>query len=171
MRHLYRMEQKRRRLHARRSHVSHLSLLVEIMRHHARHDSPTEERGKRGSRQRERHQNGFRSGFHNEWRWARGFTCVGIESGSCVAAPSASTRLSSQPPRRRNSHWWQLLHRHLHLGRRPALALKWQSEGEREGEGGLDEKERRRVEEGKMNNDCEEESKLLFAGATRTVDF
>jgi hypothetical protein len=49
--------------------------------------------------------------------------------------------------------------------------LKWQSEGEREGEGGLDEKERRRVEEGEMNNDCEEESKLLFAGATRTVDF
>jgi hypothetical protein len=48
------MELKRRRLRARRSHVSHLSLLVEITRHHTRHDSPTEERGKRGSRQRER---------------------------------------------------------------------------------------------------------------------
>jgi hypothetical protein len=49
--------------------------------------------------------------------------------------------------------------------------LKWQSEGEREGGGGLDEKERRQVDGGEVNNDCKEGSRLLFAGTTWTVDF
>jgi hypothetical protein len=42
-------------------------------------------------------------------------------------------------------------------------------DGEREGGGGLDEKERRRVEEGEVNNNYEEGSRLLFASGTWTV--
>jgi hypothetical protein len=42
-------------------------------------------------------------------------------------------------------------------------------DGEREGGGGLDEKERRRVEEGEVNNNYEEGSILLFASGTWTV--
>jgi hypothetical protein len=42
-------------------------------------------------------------------------------------------------------------------------------DGEREGGGGLDEKERRRVEEGEVNNNYEEGSRLLFASGTCTV--
>jgi hypothetical protein len=33
----------------------------------------------------------------------------------------------------------------------------------------IDEKERRRVEEGEVNNNCEEGSRLLFASSTWTV--